>query len=80
MVRGGLQAYIFSKSPVLERIENDQGFISAVGKQGLISSVPNWPKPRDEDGLRCRATNRCKTACEQSAQLRGRDRFCKPTT
>jgi len=44
MVRGGLRAYIFSKSPVLERIENDQGFISAVGKQGLISSVPNWPK------------------------------------
>lgn len=40
-VRGDLLAYIFGKSPVLERIKNDQGFISAVGNQGQISSVSN---------------------------------------
>ena len=30
-VRGGLRAYIFGKSPVLERIKDDKGFISATG-------------------------------------------------
>jgi hypothetical protein len=38
-----------------------------------------FSKRKDKDGFWCDGTHRCKTACEQSAQLRGRDRFCKPT-
>ena len=74
------QTYVFGKSPVLERIKNDQGFVSAVKKKVWSARFSECQKKRGEGGLRCCETDRCKIACEQNAQLRGRDRFCKPTT
>ena len=41
---GGHWTYVFGKSPVLERIENDQGFVSTVEKQGHISSISEIAK------------------------------------
>jgi len=49
MVWGGHWTYIFSKSPVLKRIENDQGLISAIEKQGHIRSIVQPAKQREED-------------------------------
>ena len=45
----GRWTYIFGKSPVLERIKNDQGFISAIEKQGQIRSIFQPAKQRGED-------------------------------
>ena len=42
----GRWTYIFGKPPVLERIKNDQGFISAVESETTLTS---FSSQRDED-------------------------------